>query len=203
MELYSGKYFGADIKIEYKDSTIEISRFLDDKTFKFNYTEYEAVNYHTLILKRLCNCMVETLKEMNNSLEININCVTISQDGVYGLLDVYPSYAIDVISEILNKYREYIIKPSLLVDCGITHGMYREAHIKKYDGILLGNRKYIIESIYLVPYSNKSIVKLFFSDSMSAFDNNEIEEMHDKALKEGDDREINKCEANLFSMGKL
>lgn len=203
MEIYNGVYFGADTKIEYKNRRVEIIKILGDKTLKFDYKAYEARNYHSLILKELCHCMQDTLKEMNSNVEIEISCVKVSADTIDGLMDVYPTYAIDVIDEILNNYNEYIIKPSLLVDCGLTHGMYKDAHIKKYDGIIIGNRKFIIDSIYSVPYSEKSILKLFFSDRMCVFENKEIEEMHNKALERGDDREYNLCEVNIFSMGRL
>ena len=203
MEIYNGNYFGADTKIEYKDKRVEIEKRIGDKTISIDYKAYEARNYHSLILKRLCYCISETLKEMNSNIEINISCVKIDKNRVDGLMDVYPSRAIDVIDEVLSKYSEYIIKPSLLVDCGLTKGMYEDAHIKKYDGIVLGGRRYIIESIYLVPYSDKSILKLFFSDRMTAFSNKEIEEMHNKALELGDNREMNISEVNLFSMGTL
>lgn len=203
MEIYNGNYFGAKTKIEYKDKRVEITKTLGDKTLKFDYKAYEARNYHTLILKQLSYCISETLKEMQSNVIIAISCVKINKDEVTGLLDVYPSYAINIIDEILDKYREYIIKPNLLVDCGITKGMYQDAHIKKYDGIIMGSRKYIIEKIYLVPYSNKSILKLYFSDRMTILDNKDIEDFHRKALDSGDDREINRCEVNLFSVGKM
>ena len=201
MKIFSGDLFGNNVDIEYSNKNITITKFKNDKyrkAIKMNYKDYGARNYLGIILSNITIMIRDTLHEMNSSEVIKVGCINIDKDSISGVIDVYYNKTLDIINELLRKYSDYIIKPSLLVDGGLKSNMYSEASIKEFMGVIYDNRKYIIDKVYLIPNSKNNIVHFYFQHYMVMMSTAELIDCRYKAIKLDDNIEDNKNEVALF-----
>lgn len=200
MRLFKGELFGSPHRVDYANKHIDISVTRDDgSVYSFDLFSYEARKYQAFVLEHLSSAISCTLLEMKSDLVIKIGVVEISSKGVEGLDELMPMYAIEVNRELLRKYSDFIIKPSLLVSGTLTDGRFSVNLLTRYDGVIFNDTKYIIEDMYVIPNSSNNIVKFYFSDRMQLVSKRELLKASKLARDSGDSKIENKKDVIMFS----
>lgn len=200
MRLFKGELFGSPHRIDYANRHIDISITRDDgRVYSFDLFSYEARKYQAFTLSHLSSAISSTLSEMKSDLVIKIGVVEISHNGAENLDELIPMYAIEVNRELLRKYSDYIIKPSLLVSGTLADDRLSVNLLTKYDGVIIDGNKYIIEDMYVIPNSSNNIVKFYFNDTMQLVSKRELLKASKLARDGGDSKEENHKDVIMFS----
>lgn len=200
MRLFKGELFGSQYRIDYANRHIDISITRDDgRVYSFDLFSYEARKCQAFTLSHLSSAISSTLSEMKSDLVIKIGVVEISRNGAENLDELIPMYAIEVNRELLRKYSDYIIKPSLLVSGTLADDRLSVNLLTKYDGVIIDGNKYIIEDMYVIPNSSNNIVKFYFNDTMQLVSKRELLKASKLARDGGDSKEENHKDVIMFS----
>lgn len=203
MVLFSGYMYDFRTDITYSNKNIIITRDYGNYKDEFSFKDIKASPYLYTILQRLAVSIRDTLKEINSDDVITLcNHIKIDKYDVKGLMEIMSDGIVHIISDILNNYSDYIIKPSLLICGGIKCYMYEKdstsSIISEFMGVIYKGRKYIIEEIYLIPNSRNNFVKFYFQHYTLLMGSLEILECRNEAIRLGDSIEDNKNEVALF-----